>query len=134
MDFSDIGIGMNLRLGIGICYRYRYRYEFWVLVSVWIFSRVLVSVSVSGYWWNTRKNQGFWKEIGIQNFTSSSSYSFNRIGIIPYPWFLWKERNIWILQNITESFRLPEFWQKMPKTEWKSSILVKFSYIMNLKN
>ena len=27
----------------------------------------------------------FWKGIGIQNFTSLSSYSFNRIGIIPYP-------------------------------------------------
>ena len=59
---------MNFRLGIGIWYRYRY--EFWVSVSgigigvnfgyrylvsvsVWIFSRV--SVSVSGYRWNTRR-------------------------------------------------------------------------------
>ena len=32
-----------------------------------------------------QKNRGFWKGIGIQNFTSLSSYSFNRIGIIPYP-------------------------------------------------
>ena len=35
-------------MGIGIWYWF----EFWVSVSVWIFSRV--SVSVSGYRWNTR--------------------------------------------------------------------------------
>ena len=81
-----------------------------------------------------QKNQGFWKGIGIQNFTSLSSYSFNRIGIIPYPWFLWKERNIWIWQNTTEFFNLPEFWRNMQKNEWKSSILVNFLNILNLEN
>ena len=32
-----------------------------------------------------QKNRPFWKGIGIQNFATTSSYSFNRIGIIPYP-------------------------------------------------